>query len=91
MSHDTHLETKEGHLQQVGWRDRHVLHFRVRTSVKKAVRDVEHAIGALISHTKSLLAQARAEAAERLESIEIVLLIDTMTLSLPPKALDDGI
>ena len=90
MSHDTHFGTKEGHLQQIGWRDRHVLHFRVRTSVKKGVRGVEHAISGFISHTMSL-AQARAEAAERLESIEIVLLIDTMTLSLPPKALDDGI
>jgi hypothetical protein len=90
MSHDTHLGTKEGHLQQVGWRDRHVLHFRVRMSVKKAVRGVEHAISGFISHTMSL-AQARAEAAERLERIDMVLLIDAMTLLLPPESLDDGI
>jgi hypothetical protein len=90
MSRDTHFGTKEGHLQQVGWRDRHVLHFRVRTSVKKAVRDVEHAISAFISHTMSL-AQARAEAAERLERIDMVLLIDAMILSFLPESLDDGI
>ena len=89
MSHDTHLETKEGHLQQVGWQDRHVLHFWVRTSVKKGVRDVEHAIIASISHTMSL-AQARAEAAERLERIDMVLLIDVMTLLLSPESLDNG-
>jgi hypothetical protein len=48
-------------------------------SVKKAVRGVEHAISAFISYTISL-AQARAEAAERLERIDMVLLIDAMTL-----------
>jgi hypothetical protein len=57
---------------------------------KEAIRGMGHVINTFISHTISL-AQARAEAAERLERIEIVLLIDTMTLSLPPKALDDGI
>jgi hypothetical protein len=62
----------------------------VRTPVKKAVRGVEHAIKAFISYTISL-AQARAEAAERLESIDMVLLIDAMTLLLPPESLDDGI
>jgi hypothetical protein len=90
MSHDTHLGTKEGHLQQVGWRDRHVLHFWVRMSVKKVVRGVEHAISTSISHTMSL-AQARAEAVERLERIDMMLLIDAMTLLLSPESLDDGI
>jgi hypothetical protein len=66
------------------------LHFRVRTSVKKSVRGVEHAINVFISHTMSL-AQARAEAAERLERIDMVLLIDAMILSIPPESLDDGI
>jgi hypothetical protein len=37
------------------------------------------------------LAQARAEAAERLERIDMVLLIGDMTLLLPPKSLDDDI
>jgi hypothetical protein len=62
----------------------------VRTSVKKAVRGVEHSIRAFISYTMSL-AQARAEAAERLERIDIMFLIDAMTLLLPPESLDDGI
>jgi len=66
------------------------LHFRVRTPVKKIVRGVEHAISGCISDTV-LLAQARAEAAERLERIDMVLLIDAMTLLLPPESLDDGI
>jgi hypothetical protein len=57
---------------------------------EEAIRGVGHVINGFISYTMSL-AQARAEAAERLERIEIVLLIDTMTLSLPPTALDDGI
>ena len=57
---------------------------------EEAIRGVGHVINAFISYTISL-AQARAEAAERLERIEIVLLINTMTLSLPLTALDDGI
>ena len=66
------------------------MHFWVRMSVKKVVRGVEHAISTSISHTMSL-AQARAEAAERLERIDMMLLIDAMTLLLPPESLDDGI
>jgi hypothetical protein len=62
----------------------------VRTSVKKIVRGVEHAISGFISNTM-LLAQARAEAVERLERIDMVLLIDAMTLLLPPESLDDSI
>jgi len=54
------------------------------------VRGVEHAISAFISHTMSLV-QARAGAAERLERIDMVLLIDAMTLLFPPESLDDGI
>jgi hypothetical protein len=57
---------------------------------KEAIRGVGHVINGFISYTMSL-AHARAEAAKRLERIGIVLLIDTMTLSLPPKALGDGI
>jgi len=57
---------------------------------KEAIRGMGHIVNAFISYTISL-AQARAGAAERLERIEIMLLIDTMTLSHPPKALDNGI
>jgi hypothetical protein len=57
---------------------------------KKAVRGVEHATSGFIPHTMSLV-QARAEAAERLERIDMMLLIDAMTLLLPPESLDDGI
>jgi hypothetical protein len=37
------------------------------------------------------LVQARAEAAERLERIDMMLLIDAMTLLFPPESLHDGI
>ena len=58
--------------------------------MKKAIRGVEHAISGFISHTMSL-AQARAEAAERLERIDMVHLINAMTLLLPLESLDNGI
>jgi len=64
--------------------------FSGENACKKIVRGVEHAISGYISDTV-LLAQARAEAAERLERIDMVLLIDAMTLLLPPESLDDGI
>jgi len=57
---------------------------------KKAVRGMEHVISTFVSHTM-LLVQARAEEMERLERIDMMLLIDARTLLFPPESLDDGI
>jgi hypothetical protein len=59
-------------------------------SGKNDVRGVEHAISGFISHTMSLV-QARVEAVERLERIDMMLLIDAISLLFPLESLDNGI
>ena len=51
---------------------------------------VEHAISGFVSQTMSLV-QARAEVVESLERIDMLLLIDAMTLLFSPESLEDGI